>query len=277
MSEHDPLEADALPDDVLQIVAGARRAASAQEPGEEARARMRARLAAALPLGFPPGSGPEGGGSAPDPSAPDPATSPSPAPPPGPQAAPPSGLLARIPAWVAAVTFVAGAATGALVAPRLAGAPSVQSAPTEKATASPAPVTAEKATPVSSVTETATAPTVDVRDLPRVASAQPSSSAPPTSASARAATSDLTAERSLLDVARTALGRGDFANALASVDAHQKRFPKGALAEEREALAVQALAGAGRRDEARLRAERFARSFPGSILLPAVETAGGVK
>jgi TolA-binding protein len=131
-----------------------------------------------------------------------------------------------------------------------------------------------KVAPPSPVTEAA--PTVDVRDLPRVASAQPASSAP-SPASARPSNSDLTAERSLLDVARTALGRGDFANALVSADAHQKRFPKGALAEEREALAVQALAGAGRRDEARARAERFAKSFPGSILLPAVEAAGGVK
>ena len=172
------------------------------------------------------------------------------------------------------MTFVAGAATGALVAPRLTSATSVQSAPSVKTSASSAPATDAKVPPVSTVTETA--PTVDVRDLPRVASAQTSSNAPSTT-SARAATSDLTAERSLLDVARTALGRGDFPNALASADAHQKRFPKGALAEEREALAVQALAGAGRNDEARLRAERFARSFPGSILLPAVEAAGGVK
>jgi hypothetical protein len=271
MSEHDPLDADALPDDVMQLVSGARRAASAQEPGEEARARMRARLAAALPLGFPPGSGPEGGGAPPEPSA----SSPSPmSTPPGTMAAPPSGLLARIPAWVAAATFVVGAATGALVGPRVSGPRpadySVQNAPI----AVPRAVDGPKLAPTPP--DTQAAPTVDVRDLPRVASAQPASSAP-SPASARPSTSDLTAERSLLDVARTALGRGDFANALVSADAHQKRFPKGALAEEREALAVQALAGAGRRDEARARAERFAKSFPGSILLPAVEAAGGVK
>lgn len=269
MSEHEPLEGDALPDDVMQLVSGARRAAPVHAPGDEARARMRARLAAALPLGLPPGSGPDGGGA----SAPSPPT----VPPEGTMAAPPSGLLARIPAWVAAATFVLGAAAGAVVGPRLAGekgAPNpMQSAPIGTSTS--AVVSAEKPRPTTPVAEAA--PTVDVRDLPRVnASAQPSVSASST-ASTRAATSDLTAERSLLDVARTALGRGDFANALASADAHQKRFPKGALAEEREALAVQALAGAGRKEEARARAERFARSFPGSILLPAVEAAGGVK
>jgi hypothetical protein len=83
----------------------------------------------------------------------------------------------------------------------------------------------------------------------------------------------LAAERSLLEVARTALSRGDSASSLASLDDHAKRFPAGQLTEEREALYVQALARAGRLDEAKARAAKFAKRFPGSMLLPVVEAA----
>ncbi len=83
----------------------------------------------------------------------------------------------------------------------------------------------------------------------------------------------LAAERSLLEVARTALSRGDFASAMSSLDTHQKKFPKGVLREEREALYVQALARSGRHDEAKARAERFVKAYPKSMLLPVVEAA----
>jgi hypothetical protein len=83
----------------------------------------------------------------------------------------------------------------------------------------------------------------------------------------------LAAERSLLEVARTALSRGDTASALASLDEHVKKFPGGQLTEEREALYVQALARAGRLDEAKARAAKFAKRFPQSMLLPVVEAA----
>jgi hypothetical protein len=84
---------------------------------------------------------------------------------------------------------------------------------------------------------------------------------------------DLAAERALLEVARTALARGDSASALAALDQHAGRFPRGRLIEERESLAVQALAASGRRDEAQRRAEQFRRRSPDSMLLPAVEEA----
>ena len=84
---------------------------------------------------------------------------------------------------------------------------------------------------------------------------------------------DLAAERALLEVARTALARGDTASAMAALNAHAKRFPRGRLLEERESLAVQALAAAGKRDEARRRADQFRKRSPDSMLLPAVEEA----
>lgn len=104
---------------------------------------------------------------------------------------------------------------------------------------------------------------------------EPPDEAPPAARASNAVGRDvdLAAERALLEVARTALARGDAASALAALDAHKKRFPRGRLLEERESLAVQALAAAGKRDEARRRADQFRKRSPDSMLLPAVDEA----
>ncbi len=108
-------------------------------------------------------------------------------------------------------------------------------------------------------------------------------SPPPASASAPARASsdapgrapgkdvDLAAERAVLEVARNAVGRGQGAAALAALERHAAEFPRGRLAEEREALWIQALQIAGRSAEARARAERFRARFPKSFLRPAVD------
>jgi outer membrane protein assembly factor BamD (BamD/ComL family) len=83
----------------------------------------------------------------------------------------------------------------------------------------------------------------------------------------------LAAERELLQGARAALASRDAASALAVIDRHHKVYPKGHLVEEREALAVQALALSGDRDAAVERAERFRARFPRSILLRVVDAA----
>jgi hypothetical protein len=81
----------------------------------------------------------------------------------------------------------------------------------------------------------------------------------------------LPAERELLEQGRAALGRGDSARALAAVARHQKRFPHGQLAEERESLWIRALVAAGEPDAARARAADFRARYPRSIFLPVVE------
>ena len=106
---------------------------------------------------------------------------------------------------------------------------------------------------------------------PRAAtSAAPASSAV-ASAAAPPRDPGLARERHLLDMARTALSRGDTGSALSAVDNHAREFPKSQLAEEREVLAIQALASAGRMTEARRRASAFRMSFPKSALLPIVD------
>ncbi|HRG99589.1 MAG TPA: hypothetical protein PLR99_25255, partial [Polyangiaceae bacterium] len=74
---------------------------------------------------------------------------------------------------------------------------------------------------------------------------------------------DLAAEAALLRAAQDGL-RGDPTVALARASEHARRFPRGALTQEREAIAIEALVKLGRGAEARARADRFAKSFPGS-------------
>ena len=76
-----------------------------------------------------------------------------------------------------------------------------------------------------------------------------------------------------MDRARTALGRAQSADALAALDAHAARFPHGRLSEEREALAVDALARSGRMDLAVARAARFRAAYPHSVFTGVVDAA----
>jgi hypothetical protein len=70
-------------------------------------------------------------------------------------------------------------------------------------------------------------------------------------------------EIALLQAAKVAL-RDDPAAALALADRHARRFAAGALAQEREVIAVEALVALGRADDARDRGARFERDFPQS-------------
>jgi hypothetical protein len=54
---------------------------------------------------------------------------------------------------------------------------------------------------------------------------------------------------------------------------HAQKWPRGYLAEEREVVLIQALVAAGSRQEAEHRAAQFHRTFPKSILGPAVDAA----
>ena len=84
---------------------------------------------------------------------------------------------------------------------------------------------------------------------------------------------ELADERAAVDMARSALARGEPAQALIALDALAKRLPRGQLAEERESLAVEALMAAGQVEEAKARAAKFRADFPQSMLLPAVDAA----
>jgi hypothetical protein len=161
---------------------------------------------------------------------------------------------------VALTAFVLGGVAGAGLETKLGAQPRervvrvyVPAPPTPAPGETPAPALA----PVSSVPSPAAS----------AVSASPRAAAP----AASAAASSLSAERLLLDQARTALGAGDPDRALSLLSEHSHRFPRPQLGEEREALAVGALAAAGRYDEARERGARFRTSMPNSLFLPAVD------
>jgi hypothetical protein len=61
----------------------------------------------------------------------------------------------------------------------------------------------------------------------------------------------------MLREAHDAFARGDAAGALSLIDKIAERFPAGRLGQEREALAIEALARAGRTSEASARARAF--------------------
>ncbi|HEY4105831.1 MAG TPA: hypothetical protein VGM44_18150 [Polyangiaceae bacterium] len=70
-------------------------------------------------------------------------------------------------------------------------------------------------------------------------------------------------EASLLERARAALGSNP-AQALQLTNEHQKEFPRGALTQEREVIAIAALRRLGRTAEAERRAQAFDRAYPNS-------------
>jgi hypothetical protein len=74
-------------------------------------------------------------------------------------------------------------------------------------------------------------------------------------------------ELRLLEPARRSIAHGDYAGALAAIARHEREYPRGQLAEEREALRVRALWGMGRRVAAESSAAAFRTRFPRSGLL----------
>jgi hypothetical protein len=101
----------------------------------------------------------------------------------------------------------------------------------------------------------------------------PSAESSPSSAAKASPSSTLNAERLMVDVARSAYAKGDLDEALRSLARHATTYPEGALAEEREALAIRILVDAKHTSEARSRGQRFRTRYPKSLMLPAVEAA----
>ncbi len=108
---------------------------------------------------------------------------------------------------------------------------------------------------------------------PSVPATPPSTEPVPTAQSTAGVRSDLAAERALLEMGRTALARGDREAALDATRRHLNSFRHGRLTEERELIAIQALSGLGRREEARERGARFLQAYPRSMFAAAVRAA----
>jgi hypothetical protein len=108
----------------------------------------------------------------------------------------------------------------------------------------------------------ATSPPTD----PEPAPAEPRPSKTKSVAPAKFVADAYAKELRVLQPAQRAVARQDFASALASIAEHQRRFPSGRLAEEREALRVKALLGLGRGEDAQRAGAGFRKRFPRSAL-----------
>jgi hypothetical protein len=161
--------------------------------------------------------------------------------------------------WVAPTVLV----TGALwLVPRVW--PSA-----EKAVSAPSVVSAPPTAPVTSSPELAPQLAPEV-----VAEVPPSPSAPVVgSGASRAVDSQkpparprdgLAEEVALLSRAETELHAGRPAKALLALAEHQRKFPRGALAEERTAARIQALCALGRNDEANAQLKQLLHISPNS-------------
>lgn len=85
----------------------------------------------------------------------------------------------------------------------------------------------------------------------------------------------LGAERLLLEEARQQMSLGHHELAYRASESHRSRFPAGVLAEEREALAIVALAKMGRRDLAEPRRQNFSKTYPASFMASTIAQALG--
>lgn len=238
-----------LPPDVADAVAGER-----TRPGVDAvtRARIRTRLHATLLAG-------PAGGTPPAPDAPPASAAPGTM----------SGLRALRslhPGLTAAVGFVVGVTTGiaahAWLAPAVVHRSATDVTPltpiTEPPSATVAPAPVPRAVPPSDLA------------APREATASPG-----VPSGAALAAPSLPAERALLDIAHTALAKGEATEALDALGQHAKKFPHGVYREEREALTIKALRSLGRTDEAARRAAAFTARYPNSLFRSIVEAAPG--
>ena len=131
------------------------------------------------------------------------------------------------------------------------------------------------------------APVASIDDLPLVAAREGAAHAPdarrrkpsqadPAGSALPKPSASMAEQLALLERARAALGRGDSDAALRILGEHARDYPTSALSEEREALAIKALARAGRLAEASARLASFEARFPGSLMLSALKGAVGV-
>lgn len=187
--------------------------------------------------------------------------------------------MAKIVTWGLSVIALGGAVTyGSVVAlsdraptaPANATSASVaplrhvaSAAPTAPAAASPS-ATTEEAPPADEAPPTAKG-AAEPASTSRAGSARPRVS--PSSSAAATTASERLAEETADLVRLRSLASADPAGALAAADDGQRRFASGAFGEEREAIAIRALASLGRQAEARSRLERFAARYPKSVYL----------
>jgi hypothetical protein len=146
-----------------------------------------------------------------------------------------------------------------------------------------APLADTPPTPLTTVETPAEGMSIDLTPSPKSASAPRDRARGPVRARNKAETApesgaalasdSLAEEVRMLRSARAALDRGDPMQALRLVDAHETRFHRGTLYEERLAARVLALCALGRADAARAAAQELEHAAPRSPHLPRVRAS----
>ncbi len=213
-----------------------------ESPDPALRARVRSKLTAIIPMGG--GGSPGDAATAPNTEARRPSAA--------------GSAVAYGSLGMKVLTFLAGGAAGVALYASLAKAPPQQVVYIDR------PVVQ----PVSSA-----APPLDESDAVLQTSPPAVKPVAPRSSTSRSHASQLSEERVILDEARAAISRGDTRQGFDSLERHRRLFPNALLAEERDALQVQALVKAARYDDARARADAFRKRAPGSLFLPMVDAA----
>ncbi len=199
----------------------------------------------------------------------------------GPHAATPMrSAWGRLGTWgtngISIAAFVVGGVAGAALFASLSHPPASRVVYVDRPvfTSAPAPTVAPAAPAVQPAVVAATpahGSPPPINAALAVASPAPVAQAAPSQAQSSPHPSRLAEERKLLDDARSGLLQGEPQLAVDRLEMHRALFPDGMLAEEREAMAVEALVRAGRVGEARERAAAFRAHSPQSLFSPTVE------
>ncbi|WP_437783832.1 hypothetical protein [Sorangium sp. So ce1097] len=192
-----------------------------------------------------------------------------------------AGAGATLPMWVKGLFVAVGVGLGgaglylaldggqragaaAATPQRLADLP-LEELLSRRGAAAPAPaIAAPEAAPAPEPARPAAS--VPRRELPK--NTRPAAPAP----AAPLDSDELLRESKLIDQARAAATQ-DPGAALAAVQEHQREFPAGRLAEEREYVAIRALMRLGRVGEARARADAFLARYPSTAYADRVHRA----
>jgi hypothetical protein len=170
----------------------------------------------------------------------------------------------------AAVTEPSRAANGSAVQPTHAAGEPIDPGQVAQ-TAAPAPLGGETEPGARVVVSPGTASVARFPVAPAPAAAPPPEPEPAPVSSQRAdlpakgASSAIREESRLVAAARDALRSGNAGRALALLERARREFPRGTLAQEREALSIEALAASGQTKVAAERARRFLDAHPSSM------------
>jgi hypothetical protein len=184
--------------------------------------------------------------------------------PPAPAPSPPAALSSTVRAifaGTAIASFGAGVLVGRATVPK--DEPTLAPRMVEPMSAAPPPPTPSLVVPPVDTPSAILAPKV-TPPPPKTSSTAPAPSAPDPE-------SRLGDERALVEGARTALLRGRPSDALALAQKHERQFPQGGLAEDRDFLIVSALRDLGQSDATRAKAAQFLQRYPKSALRRTVE------